>query len=60
MQRHTTSHLEIKIESSFSNGDQVVGRQKPANHQEYCSDICGGCVNVSSNLYETCCGSDFI
>jgi hypothetical protein len=25
-------------------GDQVVGRQKLAHHQEYCSDICGGCV----------------
>ena len=28
-----------------SSGDQVVGRQRPAHHQEeYCSDICGGCI----------------
>ena len=38
MQRHTTSHLDNKDERSFS-GDQVVGRKKPAYHQEQCSDI---------------------
>jgi hypothetical protein len=43
-ERHTTtSHLENKKKKLFS-GDQVVGRQKPAHHQEYCSDILRGCV----------------
>jgi hypothetical protein len=35
MQRHTTSDLENKNKRSFS----VGVRQKPAHHQEYCSDI---------------------
>jgi len=41
----------IRAEKLFS-GEQVVERQKPAYHQEYCSDICGGCVRclVSSVL----------
>jgi hypothetical protein len=30
----------------------VVGRQKPANHQEYCSDIVGVEFEVSSHLYD--------
>jgi len=29
---------------------QVVGRQKPALHQEYCSDIWGVVFSVSSRL----------
>jgi arginine utilization protein RocB len=36
MQRHTTSHSENKKEQKLVNGDQEVGRQKPAHHQEYC------------------------
>jgi hypothetical protein len=41
-------------------GDQVVGRQKPAHHQEYCSDVCGVCIQVSSHVYGFCCGSDYM
>jgi hypothetical protein len=52
MQRQTISHLENKKREVFQ-WDQVVGRQKPAHHQKYCSDtICGGCINVSSHLYD--------
>ena len=41
------------------NGDQVVGRQKPAYHQEYCSDIFGGCIQcLSPHLYDFCCRFD--
>ena len=45
---HPTSHLENK-DKLFS-GDQVVGRQKLAHHQEYCSDICGGCVQYLNHM----------
>jgi hypothetical protein len=32
-------------EGKLLSGDQVVlGRQKPAHYQEYCSSICGGCI----------------
>jgi len=41
---------------SFFSGDQVVGRQKPAHHQEYCSDICGGSLYSMSHLYDYGCG----
>jgi len=47
MQRHTTSHQENKIRDIFSGG-QVAGRQKPAHHQEYFSDICGGCIQCAA------------
>ena len=38
MQRHI-SYLEEKFREVFGGG-QVVGRQKLAHHQEYCSGIC--------------------
>jgi len=45
MQKHTRFHPENKNKKDFSvRGDQVVGRQKPAHHQEYCSEMFGGCV----------------
>ena len=47
MQRHATSHLENKRGKAFG-GDQVAGRQKPAHHQEYFSDICGGCIQCAA------------
>ena len=40
-----------KEERLFS-GDQVVGRQGPAHHQEYCSNICGVVFHVSPHLYD--------
>jgi hypothetical protein len=33
-----------KAERRNSSGDQVVGRRKPAHHQEYRSGIPGGCI----------------
>ena len=51
MQRHTT----IKQEDFFS-GDQVVGRQEPAHHQEYCSKICRDRVQCLAYLYDFGCG----
>ena len=46
-----------KEERLFS-GDQVVGRQKPECHQEYCSNICGGCmvtmVTIGGDLQPGC------
>ena len=45
MQSRTTSHLENKNKRSISVGIRWLGgSQKPANHQEHCSDIFGGCV----------------
>ena len=38
MQSHTISCLKNVLNRLF-NGDQVVGRLRPAHHQEYCSDI---------------------
>ena len=39
-------------QDEFLSGDQVVGMQKPAHHQEYCSDSCGDCVQCPSYLYD--------
>ena len=42
-----TQHPTWIIEKEkLISGDQVVGRQKPAHHQEYCSDTCGGCARL--------------
>jgi hypothetical protein len=38
--------------------DQVVGRQRPAHHHEYCSDIVGVVFNNSSHPEDFGCGSD--
>jgi len=35
------------------NGDQVVGRQRPAHHQEYCSDTFGVVFEAVEELYGT-------
>jgi hypothetical protein len=60
MQRHNIPPTWKKILEKFFCGVQVVGRQRPPHHQEYCSDIRGGCVqcNVSSQLYDFGSGSD--
>jgi hypothetical protein len=42
-----TQHFIWRIKLLFS-GDQVVGRQRPAHHQEYCSDTLGVVFNVLS------------
>jgi hypothetical protein len=46
-------------------GISLVGRQRPAYHQEYCSDILGGCVAsvllladlMAFKLFHECCGT---
>ena len=37
-------YSDVTLPYLFSKDQQVVGKQKPAHHQEYCSDIHGGCV----------------
>jgi hypothetical protein len=47
-----------KIREGLLNWDQVVGRQGPAQHQEYAQIIWGVVFNVSSHLCGFCCGCD--
>jgi len=50
MQRHTPYHLAWRTkEEQFFNGDrdQVVGRQRPAYHHRYRSDMFGGLCSMS-------------
>jgi hypothetical protein len=41
-------------------GDQVVERQKPAHHHVNAQVFLGFVFNVSSHLYYSCCGSDYM
>jgi hypothetical protein len=57
---HNIPPGEYTLETFFSGG-QVVGRQKPAYHQESCSNLYGVVLlllNVSSHLYDYCCKAD--
>jgi hypothetical protein len=46
--QHPTWRIKVRrVFQQGGGGGQVVGRKKPAHHQEYCSYICGGLYLMS-------------
>ena len=58
VQRHTISHLENKNKRSFSVGIRWLGGRSLHTTRIIAQVFVGVVFNVSSHLYDFCCGSD--